>query len=31
VLALFAGNWRLQRVLRDHPDAVLEPLVAASS
>jgi peptide chain release factor 3 len=31
LLALFAGNWRLQRVLRDHPDAVLEPLVAASS
>ena len=21
LLALFAGNWRLQRVLRDHPDA----------
>jgi peptide chain release factor 3 len=31
LLVLFAGNWRLQRVLRDHPDAVLEPLVAASS
>ena len=31
LLALFAGNWRLQRVLRDHPDAVLEPLVAAST
>jgi len=31
LLALFAGNWRLQRVLRDHPDAVLAPLVAASS
>jgi peptide chain release factor 3 len=31
VLALFAGNWRLQRVLRDHPDVLLEPLVAASS
>jgi peptide chain release factor 3 len=31
LLALFAGNWRLQRVLRDHPEAVLEPLVAASA
>ena len=31
LLALFAGNWRLARVQRDHPDAVLEPLVAASS
>jgi peptide chain release factor 3 len=31
LLALFAGNWRLQRVLRDHPGAVLEPLVAASA
>jgi peptide chain release factor 3 len=31
LLALFAGNWRLQRVLRDHPDVLLEPLVAASS
>ena len=31
LLALFAGNWRLQRVLRDHADVVLEPLVAASS
>jgi peptide chain release factor 3 len=31
LLALFAGNWRLARVLRDHPEAVLEPLVAASS
>ena len=30
MLALFAGNWRLQRVLRDHPDVVLEPLVAAA-
>ena len=30
LLALFAGNWRLQRVLRDHPEAVLELLVAAS-
>jgi peptide chain release factor 3 len=30
LLALFAGNWRLQRVLRDHPDVVLEPLVAAT-
>ncbi len=30
LLALFAGNWRLARVQRDHPDAVLEPLVAAS-
>jgi peptide chain release factor 3 len=31
LLALFAGNWRLERVLRDHPDVLLEPLVAASS
>jgi peptide chain release factor 3 len=31
LLALFAGNWRLQRVLRDHPDVVLEPLVAAGA
>ena len=31
LLALFAGNWRLARVLRDHEGAVLEPLVAASS
>jgi peptide chain release factor 3 len=31
LLALFAGNWRLQRVLRDHPDVLLEPLVAASA
>ena len=31
LLALFAGNWRLARVQRDHPDAVLEALVAASS
>jgi peptide chain release factor 3 len=31
LLALLAGNWRLQRVLRDHPDVLLEPLVAASS
>ncbi len=31
LLALLAGNWRLQRVLRDHEDVVLEPLVAASS
>ena len=31
LLALLAGAWRLQRVLRDHPDAHLEPLVAASS
>ena len=31
LLALFAGNWRLARVQRDHPEAVLEPLVAASS
>ncbi len=30
LLALFAGNWRLQRVLRDHPDVVLEHLVAAA-
>ena len=31
LLALFAGNWRLARVQRDYPDAVLEPLVAAGS
>jgi peptide chain release factor 3 len=31
LLALLAGSWRLQRVLRDHPDVLLEPLVAASS
>ena len=31
LLALFAGNWRLARVQRDHPDAVLELLVAAST
>src|SRR5919112_3282867 len=31
LLALFAGNWRLQRVLRDHPEVHLAPLVAASS
>jgi peptide chain release factor 3 len=31
LLALLAGNWRLQRVLRDHPDVLLEPLVAAGS
>jgi peptide chain release factor 3 len=30
LLALFAGQWRLTRVLRDHPDVVLEPLVAAT-
>jgi peptide chain release factor 3 len=30
LLALFAGAWRLNRVLRDHPDVVLEPLVAAT-
>jgi peptide chain release factor 3 len=28
LLALFGGAWRLQRVLRDHPDVLLEPLVA---
>ena len=31
LLALFAGPWRLTRVERDFPDAVLEPLVAASA
>jgi peptide chain release factor 3 len=31
LLALLAGNWRLQRVLRDHEGVVLEPLVAASA
>ena len=31
LLALFAGNWRLARVQRDHPEVVLEPLVAASA
>jgi hypothetical protein len=30
LLALFAGQWRLTRVLRDHPDVLLEPLVAAT-
>ena len=30
LLALFAGTWRLTRVLRDHPDVLLEPLVAAA-
>ena len=30
VLALFADTWRLSRVQRDFPDALLEPLVAAS-
>ena len=30
LLALFAGQWRLTRVMRDHPDVVLEPLVAAA-
>src|SRR4051812_23799629 len=30
LLALFAGSWRLNRVLRDHPEVVLEPLVAAA-
>jgi peptide chain release factor 3 len=30
LLALFAGSWRLNRVLRDHPAVVLEPLVAAA-
>jgi peptide chain release factor 3 len=30
LLALFAGSWRLNRVLRDHPDVTLEPLVAAT-
>ncbi|GAC1442336.1 MAG: peptide chain release factor 3 [Mycobacteriales bacterium] len=30
LLALFAGSWRLNRVLRDHPDVVLESLVAAT-
>jgi peptide chain release factor 3 len=30
LLALFAGSWRLNRVLRDHPDVMLEPLVAAA-
>jgi peptide chain release factor 3 len=30
LLALFAGSWRLNRVLRDHPDVLLEPLVAAT-
>jgi peptide chain release factor 3 len=30
LLALFAGSWRLNRVMRDHPDVLLEPLVAAT-
>ena len=31
LLVLLAGNWRLARVQRDFPEAVLEPLVAAST
>ncbi len=31
LLVLLAGQWRLTRVQRDFPEAVLEPLVAASS
>ena len=31
LLALFAGNWRLARVERDHAGVVLTPLVAASA
>jgi peptide chain release factor 3 len=29
-LALVAGLWRLQRLHRDHPDVMLEPLIAAT-
>ncbi len=31
LLAVFADAWRLSRVQRDFPDALLEPLVAASA
>lgn len=30
LLALVAGKWRLDRLQRDLPDAVLEPLIAAT-
>jgi len=30
LLALVAGRWRLDRLQREHPDAVLEPLIAAT-
>jgi peptide chain release factor 3 len=30
VLALIAGRWRLDRLRRDRPEAVLEPLIAAT-
>jgi small GTP-binding protein len=30
LLALVAGKWRLDRLVREHPDAVLEPLIAAT-
>jgi len=30
LLALVGGTWRLQRLQRDHPEVVLEPLVAAA-
>ncbi len=30
LLALVAGKWRLDRLQREHPDAVLEPLIAAT-
>jgi peptide chain release factor 3 len=30
LLALVAGSWRLTRLQRDHPDATLEPLIAAT-
>ncbi len=28
LLALFTGRWQVQRVLRDHPEVVPDPLVA---
>jgi peptide chain release factor 3 len=30
LLALISGKWRLDRLMRDLPDAVLEPLIAAT-
>jgi peptide chain release factor 3 len=29
LLALFSDKWRLAQVQREHPDIVLEPLIAA--
>jgi peptide chain release factor 3 len=30
LLALVAGRWRLDRLQREHPDAALDPLIAAT-